>query len=237
MTHVLELPPKMYYSLDVHTFKACMAGIVFAKFTKPTHRGETIMFSKNALISRRNGNLYLLVRLGDLRSSHLIGCHVSGYLLNRVKTEEGETVPYHLDNLHFGASLSGENDDLQLFWPLVVSHKIDSDSPLYDLSPKDLQTRQFEVIISLEGTTPETGNTIQVTLLYSEVNSIILFNEISCLFKGHASVTRSALLTFPLKYSGARGLSTRRWHTTRMSPSTPSPTRRSTRSCRTRLHG
>ena len=143
-----------------------MAGIVFAKFTKPTHRGETIMFSKNALISRRNGNLYLLVRLGDLRASHLIGCHVSGYLLNRVKTEEGETVPYHLDSLHFGASLSGENDDLQLFWPLVVSHKIDSSSPLYDLSPKDLQTRQFEVIISLEGTTPETGNTIQVILLF-----------------------------------------------------------------------
>ena len=44
-------------------FKACMAGIVFAKFTKPTHRGETIMFSRNALISRRNGDLYLMVRL------------------------------------------------------------------------------------------------------------------------------------------------------------------------------
>ena len=54
------------------------------------------------------------------------------------------------------------NNDLQLFWPLVVAHKIDQRSPLYDLSPKDLQTRQFEVIISLEGTTPETGNTVQV---------------------------------------------------------------------------
>ena len=42
--------------------QACMAGIVFAKFTKPSHRGETIMFSKNALITMRNGALYLLVR-------------------------------------------------------------------------------------------------------------------------------------------------------------------------------
>ena len=42
-----------------------MAGIVFAKFTKPSHRGETIMFSKNALISLRNGSLYLMVRLED----------------------------------------------------------------------------------------------------------------------------------------------------------------------------
>ena len=27
-------------------FQACMAGIVFAKFTKPTSRAETLMFSK-----------------------------------------------------------------------------------------------------------------------------------------------------------------------------------------------
>ena len=47
--------------------QACMAGIVFAKFTKPTGRAETLMFSKNALITLRNGSLYLLVRLADVR--------------------------------------------------------------------------------------------------------------------------------------------------------------------------
>ena len=48
-------------------FQACMAGIVFAKFTKPANRAETILFSKNALISMRNGAFYLLCRIGDLR--------------------------------------------------------------------------------------------------------------------------------------------------------------------------
>merc|ERR1719370_34858 len=120
--------------------QACMAGIVFAKFTKPTHRGETIMFSKNALISRRNGNLYLMVRLADLRPSHLIECHVSGHFLAKKTTEEGEVVPYHLETLKFGSSMQDEESDyLQLFFPLVVAHKIDSSSPLYNLSPKDLQ--------------------------------------------------------------------------------------------------
>ena len=47
--------------------QACMAGIVFAKFTKPTMRAETILFSKNALISLRNGSFYLVCRIGDLR--------------------------------------------------------------------------------------------------------------------------------------------------------------------------
>ena len=47
--------------------QACMAGIFFAKFTKPTSRGETLVFSKNALVTMRDGALYLLIRLGDLR--------------------------------------------------------------------------------------------------------------------------------------------------------------------------
>ena len=147
--------------------QACMAGIVFAKFTKPSHRGETIMFSKNALISLRNGSLYLLVRLADLRPSHLIECHVSGHFLAKNTTEEGEVVPYHLETLKFGSSMQDEESEyLQLFFPLVVAHKIDSSSPLYNLSPKDLQAKQFEIIVSLEGTTPETGNTIQVSTTY-----------------------------------------------------------------------
>ena len=44
-----------------------MAGIVFAKFTKPTMRAETILFSKNALITVRNGSMYLVCRIADLR--------------------------------------------------------------------------------------------------------------------------------------------------------------------------
>ena len=48
-------------------FQACMAGIVFAKFTKPTMRAETILFSKNALITVRNGSMYLVCRIADLR--------------------------------------------------------------------------------------------------------------------------------------------------------------------------
>ena len=47
--------------------QACMAGIVFAKFTKPTNRAETILFSTNALITLRNGSYYLSCRIGDMR--------------------------------------------------------------------------------------------------------------------------------------------------------------------------
>jgi len=151
--------------------QACMAGIVFAKFTKPTGRAETIMFSKNALITLRNGAFYLVVRLADLRPTHLIECHVSGHFMAKETTEEGEEIPYHLASMTFGSNIDGTTDYIQPFWPIIVSHKIDEASPLYQMAPRDFQSKQFEVIITLEGVTPETGCSVQVrtSFLPSEI--------------------------------------------------------------------
>jgi len=145
---------------------ACMTGIVFAKFTKPTHRAKTILFSKNALITMRNGAFYLLCRVGDLRPTHLIESHISGYILKKEVTEEGEEIPNHLYAIEFGTDLDGTQDFFQLFWPIVLSHRIDENSPLWGLSPKDLETEKLEIVLTMEGTTPETGNNIQVRTSY-----------------------------------------------------------------------
>ena len=71
-----------------------------------------------------------------------------------------------MESLQFGSQLDGSEEYLQLLWPMVVSHKIDSSSPLYNLSPTDILNSQFEIILTLEGITPETGNTIQVRSSY-----------------------------------------------------------------------
>jgi len=146
--------------------QACMAGILFAKFTKPINRGETIVFSKNAVITLRNSALYLVVRVGDIRPTHLIECHVSGHIVIKQQTEEGEAIPYNLSKLDFGAGMDGSEEYFQMLWPLTLSHKIDSDSPLYDLAPRDILSKQFEIIVTVEGTTPETGNSIQARTSY-----------------------------------------------------------------------
>ena len=158
-----------------------MAGILFAKFTKPTMRAETFIFSKNALISVRNGSLYLIFRIGDLRyvglvksrlrivvfrQTHLLESHISGHIVKKRTTLEGEVIPYMIEKMEFGSHLDGSEEYLQLLWPMVVSHKIDSSSPLYNLNPRDILDSQFEIILTLEGVTPETGNTIQVRSSY-----------------------------------------------------------------------
>jgi hypothetical protein len=74
-----------------------MAGIIFAKFTVPRNRGETIIFSKNAVISMRNGSLYLMCRVSDLRKAGLLEAHVRMIVIKKEKTEEGEIIPYQVD--------------------------------------------------------------------------------------------------------------------------------------------
>ena len=43
----------------------------------------------------RNGALYLLVRLADLRMKHLIECHVNGHFLMKVYTLDLSNLLYN----------------------------------------------------------------------------------------------------------------------------------------------
>ena len=174
-----------------------MAGIIFAKFTVPRKRGQTLVFSKNAVITMRNGSLYLISRVCDLRKSALLEAHVRMVIIKKEVTDEGEllqtsdvdftvkakkrtlffflmhsflslflgeTIPYQLADLTVTTEIEEENDRVLILWPVTIAHKIDEDSPLYDMNPRDILNSQFEVIMTLEGVTEETGNTVQVRL-------------------------------------------------------------------------
>lgn len=73
-----------------------------------------------------------------------------------------QEIPYHLVSMDFGVEMDGSQDFFQMFWPVVVSHKIDEKSPLYSMSARDIGEHTFEIILTMEGITPETGNTVQV---------------------------------------------------------------------------
>jgi hypothetical protein len=66
-----------------------MAGIIFAKFTVPRNRGQTIVFSKNAVISMRNGILYLMCRITDLRKYSLLDARVMVTFFNILQSPFG----------------------------------------------------------------------------------------------------------------------------------------------------
>ncbi|KRT79300.1 hypothetical protein AMK59_6933, partial [Oryctes borbonicus] len=144
--------------------QAFMVGIVFAKMTRPKHRTQTLLFSRNAVICQRDGLLCLMFRVGDMRKSHIIGASIRAQLIRPKTTKEGEILNQYQTELLVSAD--GCDGDLFFIWPMTIVHKIDSTSPLFHLSPRNFLNEQFEIVVILEGTIESTGQTTQARSSY-----------------------------------------------------------------------
>ncbi|XP_073842337.1 inwardly rectifying potassium channel 2 isoform X2 [Musca autumnalis] len=152
---------------------AFMAGIVFAKMTRAKQRAQTLLFSKNAVICQRDGGLSLMFRVGDMRKSHIIGAGVRAQLIRTKTTKEGEVMTQHFTDLEIGADDCGS--DIFFIWPMVIEHKIDENSPLYNMSATDILNDKFEIVVILEGTVESTGQSTQARSSY--INTEILWGH------------------------------------------------------------
>ena len=144
--------------------QALMTGLVFAKLSRPKKRAETLMFSKNAVICKRDGELCLLFRVGDMRRSHIVEAHVRAVLIKKRVTLEGEVMPLYQHELQM-SDIEGECK-LFLVWPVIIEHRIDERSPFWEMSAEDLHREQFELIVILEGIVESTGMTTQARTSY-----------------------------------------------------------------------
>ncbi|KAI8783026.1 ATP-sensitive inward rectifier potassium channel 12 [Biomphalaria glabrata] len=136
-----------------------LLGFIFVKIARPKHRRHTLIFSRNACICLEDQHLNLQIRVGDIRNSHLIDCHVYGALVKRYVCQEKYVYPLFQHEIEFHAH--NMKDKVFLIWPMVLSHKITKDSPLYTLTPEDLIYDKFELIVVLEGTIESTGEMVQ----------------------------------------------------------------------------
>jgi len=150
--------------------QACMAGIVFAKLSRPKRRATTILFSKNAVISKTNGLMRLMFRVANVRHSQLLESHFKGIILAKITTQEGILIKHHQTEIPVSWQLDDEDEEPadygHVLLPVVVSHIIDEDSPLYHLAPADLAKAKFEYIVTLEGVVEPSGNTTQARTSY-----------------------------------------------------------------------
>jgi potassium inwardly-rectifying channel subfamily J, other len=140
-------------------------GIVFAKMTRPKHRTQTLLFSKFAVVCQRDGELTLMFRVGDMRKSHIIGANVRAQLIKTKMTKEGEVISQYQSELEIGTDSC--SSDLFFIWPMIVCHRINENSPLFNISASDLiQQERFEIVVILEGTVESTGQTTQARSSY-----------------------------------------------------------------------
>ena len=99
-----------------------------------------------------------MVRVGDLRKSHIILAHVRMYLVRSRFTTEGEYIPCEIQELPV---INLNSSDLLLFMPIIVAHKIDQMSPLYEIIAfnksdtniyaDEFLFNDFEILVTLEG--------------------------------------------------------------------------------------
>ncbi|CAG7720990.1 unnamed protein product, partial [Allacma fusca] len=79
--------------------EALMVGVVFAKLSRPKKRSETLVFSRHAVVCQRDGQLYLMFRVGDMRKSHILEAHVRAQIITKRTTVEGEVLPIHQEEI------------------------------------------------------------------------------------------------------------------------------------------
>ncbi|NXP50399.1 KCNJ5 protein, partial [Heliornis fulica] len=145
---------------------ALMVGCMFVKISRPKKRAQTLIFSKNCVVSRRDEKLCLMFRVGDLRDSHMVDAKIRAKLIKSRQTAEGEFIPLEQSELNLGYD-TGE-DRLFLVEPQIICHVINRRSPFWDLSAESLRREQFEIIIILEGIVEATGMTCQARTSYTE---------------------------------------------------------------------
>ncbi|XP_015739348.1 G protein-activated inward rectifier potassium channel 4-like [Coturnix japonica] len=156
----------MVQSIIGSMIDALMVGCMFVKISRPKKRAQTLIFSKNCVISHRDEKLCLMFRIGDLRESHMVDAKIRAKLIKSRQTKEGEFIPLEQSELNLGYD-TGE-DRLFLVEPQIICHVINQHSPFWDLSAESLKREQFEIIIILEGIVEATGMTCQARTSYTE---------------------------------------------------------------------
>nr|XP_023646902.1 ATP-sensitive inward rectifier potassium channel 10 isoform X1 [Paramormyrops kingsleyae] len=146
-----------------------ITGTFLAKVARPKKRGETVKFSQHAVVSNHEGRPCLMIRVANMRKSLLLGCQVTGKLLQTSLTKEGETVRLDQRNVPFQVDTSSDSPFLIL--PLTFYHVIDESSPLRPWAAKgggwtDPELADFELLVILSATVEPTSATCQVRTSY-----------------------------------------------------------------------
>src|ERR1700732_49721 len=121
---------------------AVITGLIFVRFSRPTAR---MHFSKVAVIAPFDGSPNLMIRVANLRHQAMVEPEFRMILLRSVVTAEG-------DEVRRFRSLKLEFDRLIAFPAvLTVRPRIDEDSPLFGMTPKDFQQQDIRLIASIVG--------------------------------------------------------------------------------------
>ena len=136
---------------------AMLAGLAFAKFSRPTAR---VIFSDRAIIGRMDRQRVLMIRLANGRESNVIDACVSLTMLRDERTVEGGVMRRFRDL----PLLRSWTPVFALTWLAV--HVIDETSPLHDATPASLAESNAEIVVTVAGTDVTYAQSVQAQMSY-----------------------------------------------------------------------
>jgi len=133
-------------------------GILFAKFSRPMAR---VGFSKNAVVSLRNGQPCLMWRLANQRGNALLDATMQAHVLIDDISSEG----HRMRRVH---ALELERTGMPMFtlaWTCI--HHLDEKSPLFGLTLENAPERLVGLIVSFAGVDDTMVQTVHARQLYN----------------------------------------------------------------------
>ena len=130
---------------------AMFTGLFFAKFSRPTAQ---VMFSRNAVITQRDGVRSLLYRLANRRLNQISEATLHLVMARNEKTLEGESIRRFYD-----LKLARDKNSLfALSWTAI--HPITPDSPLYGQTRESLAAAGVELLATVMGLDEDVSQTM-----------------------------------------------------------------------------
>ena len=144
---------------------ALVAGITFAKFSRPTAK---VLFGNQAVIALRDGVPHLMFRMANWRHNEIVQAQLVAVLMVSETTAEGEFMRRLID-------LPLARDHTPLFtltW--TAMHRIDQESPFFGPRAIDqLRARQAEIFLSLHGIDERLAQSIHARYSYKMSDIVI----------------------------------------------------------------
>lgn len=121
---------------------ALVTGLIFAKFARPTAR---VMWSRVAVLTRRDGLPVLMVRMANERSNQIVDANLKLTVLMDETTKEGE----RLRRLHDLPLLRSNTPMFSLTFTAISP--ITPGSPFYGMTREEMGRRNAQIVGSLIG--------------------------------------------------------------------------------------
>ncbi|XP_029657559.1 inward rectifier potassium channel irk-1-like [Octopus sinensis] len=137
-------------------------GLAFKKISNPLSRQKTWIFTKNAVVCKRNQSKYFICRILNIQKSQIIASNVKMCLICSRITAEGEMIPFHSKRLATNFDSSSPDSG----WPITVSHMIDENSPLYKYDQSKFIADGCEIIVTVTGVSESSGYSVKSRTSY-----------------------------------------------------------------------